>query len=82
MQYTFAVTGAPRRIWTNDSWLDLWIYRVDACDGLPPSAKSKVISGVHRQLKQYRSLPCLWVQLDSLRIGILSPYVGRYMVIS
>jgi hypothetical protein len=65
MQYTLPVTGAQREIWNNGSWIDLWIYRVNACDGLPPSARAKVIKGVYRQLKQYRSLPCLWVQVDS-----------------
>ena len=65
MQRTLPVTWAQRRIWNNDSWLDLWIYRVNACDGLPPSARAKVIRGVYRRLKQYRSLPCLWVQVDS-----------------
>ena len=65
MQHTLPVTWAQREIWNNGSWIDLWIYRVNACDGLPPSARAKVIKGVYRQLKRYRSLPCLWVQVDS-----------------
>lgn len=65
MQHTLPVRWAQREIWNNGSWIDLWIYRVNACDGLPPSARAKVIKGVYRQLKQYRSLPCLWVQVDS-----------------
>lgn len=65
LKRTLPVIWDQRRIWNNDSWLDLWIYRVNACDGLPPSARAKVIKGVYRQLKQYRSLPCLWVQVDS-----------------
>lgn len=64
MQPTLPLIWAQRRI-LNDAWLDLWIYRVDACDGLPPSARAKVIKRVYRQLKQYRSVPCLWVQVDS-----------------
>lgn len=65
MQHTLPVTWAQREIWNNGSWIDLWIYRVNACDGLPPSARAKVIKGVYRQLQRYRSLPCLWVQVDS-----------------
>jgi hypothetical protein len=65
MQHTLPVTWAQREIWNNGSWIDLWIYRVNACDGLPPSARAKVIKGVYRQLKRYRSLPCLWIQVDS-----------------
>src|SRR5215208_5927445 len=64
LQHILPVTWEQRRIW-NDAWLDLWIYRVNACDGLPPSARAKVIKGVYRQFKQYRYLPCLWVQVDS-----------------
>jgi hypothetical protein len=65
MQHIMPVIWAQRKIWNDECWLDLWIYRVNACDGLPPSARAKVIRGVYRQLKQYRSLPCLWVQVDA-----------------
>ena len=46
-------------------WLDTFVHRVSATDGLPPAAQAKIIEGIAKQLGRLRGTSNLHVSVDS-----------------
>jgi len=47
------------------SWLDTFVHRVSATDGLLPAAQAKIIDGISKQLGRLRGTANLQVFVDS-----------------